>query len=167
MWFVLTAFAADPITLVDDGTLVHSVDWAQPFVLQQPHPYRYNSAEQSITTGWLVQLTVESWTMLPRQVGVPALWIGDHIAGRTRWSSAPEGTFCAVVWVPGDVDLRTAPVFFGTTDLPEKLDESRRAQVVAASRSLPAVHKRSGITNEPIRVEEFTGLMEIAAGRCR
>lgn len=167
MWFVLTAFAADPIALVDDGTLVHSIDWARPFELQQPHPYRYFAEETSITTGWLVQLTVESWTMFPRQVGVPNVWVGDRIAGRTQWSRDTEGTFCAVVWVPGDVELTSAPVFFGTTELAERLDEPRRQQVVAAAKALPPVQKRSDIENEPVRVEEFGDLMAIAAGRCR
>ena len=106
MFFVLTASAADPIALVDDGTLVHSIDWARPFELQQPHPYRYAAAEQAITTGWLVQLTVESWTMFPRQVGVPNLWIGDRIAGRIAGIEMPGAAWLDLV--DGPVTLDTA-----------------------------------------------------------
>lgn len=166
MLFLMTAFAAEPVPLVDDGTLVHEVRWARPFTLTVPHPYRYTAEPREITKGWLVELVVEGWTMMPRQVGVPNVWIGDQVAGRLTWARKNDGPACAVVWVPGEHDLSKDPVFFGTTDLAERIDEAKRAAVSKAGAEI-GPKKRGDVHGAVLELGEFTALHDVAQTRCR
>lgn len=167
MWMIWTALAAEPIALLDDGTLVRRIEWARPFQLAQPHPYRYTSEPREITEGWLVQVVVPSWTMMPRQVGVPNLWVGAEIAGRTAWtrSSEPKDQ-CAVFWVPGAHDLHQEPVFFGTTRLPERSDAAHRAAIKKSARGLAKLSVRTGVSTKILQFDDFGALMKLAKKRC-
>jgi len=108
------------LALADDR--VKQVEWAQRFELKTPHPYQHSAQPHPIQQGWLVQLRVDAPAQRPLQIGVPLLWVGDDVAVRTNW-----GSECAVVWVPGEHDLRKEPIFYGSTTLPERVDAERRA----------------------------------------
>ncbi|MBX2797559.1 MAG: hypothetical protein KTR31_07825 [Myxococcales bacterium] len=138
LWLLWSAASAqepmppepDP-TIVDDGTLVDRIWEVTPFRLGEAHPYRHARTPRSVKEGAVVVLSVAPWTQVARPVGVPLLWVGDQLAVRLTWGDR-EG--CAVVWVP----RRPEPsdlVFFGTTELPERMGPAQRvAQAGAAQR---------------------------------
>ncbi|MCB9677309.1 MAG: hypothetical protein H6737_19515 [Alphaproteobacteria bacterium] len=140
---------------------VHHVEWAQRFELAEAHPYRHSATPRDIREGWLVELHVAPDTMVPRQIGVPVLWIGDDLAVRTSWGSG-----CAVVWVPGDHDLAKEPVFFGSTTLPEQMDAERSAAEHAEASAkgwgpVPVHHVESDV----LKVADFRAVAAVAKVR--
>ena len=119
-----TAQPAGPTSGVLDVLAARSVTFGTP------HPYPWAKDHAPLTEGTVLVLQVEPALVVPRQVGVPVLFVGDTPVERinTGW---PSGRL--VVLVPGDVDLATAPAWFGSTELPERVDEERgRAELDAA-----------------------------------
>jgi hypothetical protein len=122
----LPARAAEP---TGQDPRVEAIRWAQPFTLQTPHRYRHTATPSDVTHGFLIELAVAPETQRPRQIGVPGLWVGDHLAVRFNWD---HQTGCSVVWVPrapedGLDTLAEQPVLFGSTTLPERMDDEQRA----------------------------------------
>jgi hypothetical protein len=140
--------------------------WARPFELAEPARYRHTSHGRDVRRGWLVELRVEPSALVPRQIGVPLLWVGDDLAVRTNWSDL-QGR--VVVWVPGDHDLRQESVFCGSDVLPEQVDapatrrELRRAEE-AGIRPVPA-ERIGDISNEVLELPDERALLERAAAR--
>jgi hypothetical protein len=64
-------------------------------------------------------LEVDRSFVVPRQVAVPVLYVGDKTAEPLNIGYR-SGHVVAIV--PGDVDLKKAPIYFGTPDLPERVD---------------------------------------------
>ncbi|MEZ4317532.1 MAG: hypothetical protein R3F61_08505 [Myxococcota bacterium] len=157
---IALAFAEEPLPA---SSRVDHIVWAQPFTLQTPHPYRHTAVPRDIDRGWLVELRVDPTAMLARQIGVPGLWIGDDLAVRTNWDHLGG---CAVVWVPGDHDLRNEPVFFGSTTLPERMDAERSAleHTAAREKGWGPVPVRT-LETKPLALADLRGLMAIAADR--
>lgn len=114
-------------------TAVRSLLCARPFTLQDPYVYTWLHDQPEITGGWLLAVAVDPEVAKPRQVDVPVLFAGDTPAHLTN-SGYPSGVM--IVIVPAWVDLARAPVYFGSTELPERIDHARGAleQAVAAER---------------------------------
>lgn len=149
-----------------DPQAVRSIVWARPFVLERAARYRHASPGREVTTGWLVELRVDPAAMVARQIGVPGLWIGGDLAVRTHWGD-PNG--CAVVWVPGQHDLRAERVFFGSDALPEQMDAERAAAEherarLAGIEPLPAA-RILDVDLEPLKLPHESALLELAASR--
>lgn len=116
------AFAA-PVSATP--TAVTAISWARPFTLELPE--RYTPGGATFTEGLLVELRADPALSVPRQVGVPVLYLGEVPAFRFNWDH--EGG-CVVAFVPGRTDLAQTVVFFGSDTLPERADG--RAELAAA-----------------------------------
>ena len=58
----------------------------------------------------------------PRQVAEPILYVGDRTAQFAKIGYPADRI---VVIVPGTLDLHAAPIWFGTPELPERVDVRR------------------------------------------
>ena len=68
----------------------------------------------------------------PRQTAEPVLYVGSH----TAWRVSPYNDAGRVVaFVPAEIDLSRDPVWFGTPELPERVDTVTIQRELAMARS--------------------------------
>lgn len=72
-----------------------------------------------VSRGVLLVLRVDAALVYPRQVAEPVLYVGDQTARRVN-VGYESGYVVAIV--PGEVDLTKAPIWFGSPELPERVD---------------------------------------------
>jgi len=93
--------------------------------------------------------------------------VGERLAARVNWDGVGG---CAVVWVAGPLDLRAEPMFFGSTELPERvgpeLAASDREAAQTRGHGGPLTADRIGDVQGPVlAVANFSALMRVAGGR--
>jgi len=111
----LAALAAEPD--------VKSVEWARPFELTEAHQPN-TPGSSPVSEGWIVELRVDPDKARAAAVA-PALYAGTVAVYRTNWDHIGG---CAVVIIPGDTDLATVPIYFGSSALPESADTDAELQ---------------------------------------
>jgi hypothetical protein len=100
-----------------------TVEWARPFVLATPERYTMTAERPTFREGWLVQLRVADPTRLvPLQADQAVPYAGT--IPLAPFNADPVGG-CLVAYVPGPVDLAKVPLFFGSSELPERVDAAR------------------------------------------
>ena len=104
--------------------------YARPFTLEQPYLYAWTKEQPEITGGTLLVLAVAAELARPRDVDVPVLFAGDTPVHLTN-TGYPSGR--AIVFVPAWVDLASAPFYFGSLELPERIDRERGAAELRAA----------------------------------
>ena len=107
----------------------------RPFTLKQPYVYEWMRERPEMTAGELVVVRVDPQLSRPRQTDVAVLFAGDTPVQLTN-VGYPSGIL--VVIVPGWVDLSAAPFYFGSTELPERIDRARGAAELSAAMALGA-----------------------------
>lgn len=112
---------------VADVELLH----VQPFTLETPAVHAYRAERPSYDAGVLLVLGVDPEVVHPRQTAEPVLYVGGQTAERLN-SGANSGRL--VVLVPGAFDP-TAPIFFGTPELPERVDAATVTRELDAARA--------------------------------
>jgi hypothetical protein len=131
--FVALAQAQDqPPAAVGTHSGVSGLVLARPFTLTQSATFSWLEERPSYDAGWLVVVRVDPELIRPRQVGVPVLYAGATPVELLN-DGYPSGI--AIGLVPASVDLEHAPIFFGPTTLPERVDAAYGAQVLAAAKS--------------------------------
>jgi len=111
----------------------------RPFTLVQPYEDDWRLERPLVRGGVLMVVDLPPDAAYPRQVAEPVLLVGARVAERLHvaW---PRGR--AVIIVPTEVtdsgevtlDLAKEPVFFGTPELPERVDAAwLDAEVLAAA----------------------------------
>jgi len=148
-----SAAVAAPPPIPDTPAPVIDLVYARPFSLTEGFEFRWSAERPVVTRGVILVLDVDPALIYPRQVAEPVLYVGDRTAQRVS-RGYPAGRVLAIV--PGDVDLAGTPIFFGTPELPERIDAAtargEREQAVAAGiRPLPpgvvdAALLRGGVT---------------------
>jgi len=103
--------------------------YARPFELEKGYPFAYRKERPTVKRGWILVLEVTPELVYPRQACEPVLYVGDTTAERINLG---HDSGKLIVVVPGDLDLKRAPVWFGTPGLPEQVD----AKAVARERAL-------------------------------
>lgn len=101
---------------------------AQPFTLTTPFDFVWIKEKPRISSGTLVVLEVDKALVVPRNMLEPVLFAGDSTVMRLNHGHL-SGRVIGIV--PPSVDLTTAPMWFGTPDLPERVT----AETVAAERA--------------------------------
>jgi len=109
---------------------VHDLLYARPFALEQPYPYTWMREQPGIVAGQILVLEVDPEFARPRQTGVAVLFAGGVPAHLTN-TGYPSGRM--IVIVPDWVDPLSAPFFFGSRELPERIDRARGAVELAAA----------------------------------
>ncbi len=118
------ALPANPQTRV--VTLVES--W--PFAVAKPYVHTWRKEQPLVSHGQMLVLSADRDLLHPREGLEPVLYVGNQTAERVN---VGESSGYLVVLVPGDVDLASAPIFFGSPALPEQVDAATIAREVAAA----------------------------------
>ncbi len=113
---------ARPVTQSVPVDAVRGLLYARPFRLREPYVYSFLAGQPAILRGSLLVLAVDPEVARPRDVDVPVLYGGDtplHLTN-TGYSSGRM-----VIIAPEWFDLANSPVFFGSMELPERVDRAR------------------------------------------
>ena len=112
---------------------VDDIVYARPFTLEQGYKFEWRKDGQVFTEGTILILKVNPDLVFPRQIAEPVLYVGDTTAERVN---SGNGSGHVVAIVPGKVDLKKAPIWFGTPDLPERVDAATiKAERAAAEKA--------------------------------
>jgi len=111
---------------------------AQRFTLETPYTHWWRVEQPKFNDGWLLVLRADVELLRPRQAREPVLVVGDETAERVNIGHASGHL---IAFVPGDVELTGARIFFAPPDLPEELSKSDVAGLAAEAVTLdvPAV----------------------------
>lgn len=113
---------------------------AYPFVLDEPFVHEWRAEKPSVSAGYLLALQVDPDLARPRQTYEAVLYVGTQTAERCN---APYEGGRLIVLVPAPLDgrgrvaldLEHAPIWFGSLELPERVDAARIAQELALARA--------------------------------
>ena len=114
-----TIALAGPPAIPATPAPVEQIVYDRPFTLEEGFKFTWSQEQPDVTVGVLLVLKVDQALVYPRQEPMPVLYVGDRTAERINL-----GHKCgySIALVPGEVDLTTAPIWFGTPALPEKID---------------------------------------------
>jgi hypothetical protein len=115
-----TVLAAPPVAKTPAA--VNEVVYARPFTLNDGFRYDWCNEPFQATQGTILVIKVDPVLVIPRQIEEPVLYAGNHTAMRLNQGDQ-SGYVVAVV--PGDVDLTKDPVWFGTPELPGRVNAAR------------------------------------------
>lgn len=118
------AAAKSPISVVE----------AREFTLGEPTTHFWRKEQPKYDRGLVVVLKVDPTLVHPRQSAEPVLYVGAQTAERVNLGHESGHVIAIVPFVDGAViDLSVAPIFFGTAELPERIDGVRAAEELAAA----------------------------------
>lgn len=126
---ISTSVPAGPPAVPSTPADVEDILYARPFTLEKGYNFDWSKERPLLTEGTLLVLKVDPALVYARQVAEPVLYVGDRTAERVNIGYR-SGRIIAIV--PGHVDLRTAPIWFGTPELPESVN----GNIVRAERAL-------------------------------
>jgi len=125
----LSAEVAAPAT----PAAVKGILAARRFTLATPYQYTWSRDRRMVATGTLVVLEVDPAYVMPRDTLEPVLYAGNVPVQRLNHGNI-SGRVIGII--PGNVDLSTALIWFGTPELPErvtaKMVESERERAEKA-----------------------------------
>ncbi len=112
---------------------------AYPFVLDEPWVHEWRAEKPLVNAGYLLALAVEPELARARQTYEAVLYVGEQTAERCF---APEDGGCLIALVPAAqsadgrvaLDLATTPIWFGSLELPERVDAARITSELALAR---------------------------------
>ena len=108
-----------PPAVPDTPAAVESIVYARRFALENGYTFDWSKERPVVTSGYLLVLKVDPDLVFPRECAEPVLYVGTQTAERVN-HGFPSGYVIAIV--PGDVDLHKALIWFGTPELPERVD---------------------------------------------
>lgn len=100
---------------------VKTILYAQRFTLQKPYTNTWSKERASVSTGVLIVVEVDPAFVVPRNTLEPVLYAGNVAVQRLN-HGYPSGRVIGIV--PGNINLATAPIWFGSPQLPERVTES-------------------------------------------
>lgn len=121
---------AVPVTPV----AVDDILYVRHFTLKTGYKFEWAKKGPLVTEGTILVLKVNPALVYPRQALEPVLYVGNQTAERVNLGHK-SGHVIAIV--PGKVDLKKSPIWFGTPELPERVDantvKSERAKAEKAN----------------------------------
>lgn len=110
---------------------VQDIVFAQPFTLDQGEVSTWRADRPMVDSGYIIVLKVNPDLVYPRQSAEPVLYVGDTTAERINVGYR-SGYVVAIVGadITGEkaMDLSKVKIWFGTPELPERVDATRIAQ---------------------------------------
>ncbi|UYV11423.1 MAG: hypothetical protein NCW75_08925 [Phycisphaera sp.] len=110
---------------------VQDIVFAQPFTLDRGEVSTWRAERPVVDSGYILVLKVNPDLVYPRQSAEPVLYVGDTTAERMNVGYR-SGYVVAVVGadITGEkaMDLSKVKIWFGTPELPERVDANRIAQ---------------------------------------
>jgi hypothetical protein len=120
-----------PIPALPEQTVAAwDILYAQPFILDEGYTHYWRLEQPIVDAGYIVVLAVDPDLAVPRQTDEPVLYAGEQTVERVN-TGQDEGHLVALIpalrgldGLP-DLDLASAPIWFGTPELPERVDAAR------------------------------------------
>ena len=134
-----TVALAAPPAVPATPAAAQDIVYARAFTLETGFVHNWRLEQPTVTSGYILVLKVNPDLVYPRQAAEPVLYVGDQTAQRLNVGYR-SGHVVAVV--PGalegeaKLDLTKAPIWFGTPELPERVDAARIAQEKALATSV-------------------------------
>jgi hypothetical protein len=122
---------ADP-PLPETPAAAHELLYARDFVVTAGFPFTWSAERPRVESGTLVVIEVSPELLRPRQTAEPVLYVGAHSAWRV---SSYNDAGIVVAFVPVQVDLADSPVWFGTPELPERVDTTTALRELQLARA--------------------------------
>jgi len=139
------AVADDEIPAVPETpAAVAQIVSAQPFVLDKEATHLWRLEKPAFSSGYLLVLKVDPALVLARQSAEPVLYVGHQTAERVNHGFESGHVIAIVPGVLDDpkhpeyLDLSKSLIWFGTPELPERVDAAMIKQELALA-------KRAGI----------------------
>ena len=130
------------------------------FTLATPYQYTWSERPRMVASGTLVVLDVDPAYVVPRNTAEPVLFAGDVAIHRLNQGDK-SGHVIGIV--PGDVDVSTVPIWFGTPQLPERLTpalvESERALAQKAGIRAFGQTRVSAVARPPVTAPDLASLL--------
>jgi hypothetical protein len=139
---------------------VRSILHAQRFTLETPFQSTWSKDRPRVSSGVLIVVDVDPAYVVPRNAMQPVLYAGNFTVERLN-TGYPSGKVIGIV--PGNLDLTTAPVWFGPPQLPERVTadmiqvERTRAER-AGVRAMPQATV-SAVQRAPIAATDLATLL--------
>jgi len=131
---------------------------ARPFVLDQPYAHEWRAEAPLVHAGYALVLRVPEALAQPRATFEPVLFAGQQTVERVN---APRVGQNLVVVVPAperdgrvELDLARTPLWFGSLELPERLDAARIADEARAAAARGVGPARQGPRVRPFGPDE-------------
>ncbi len=132
----------------------------QPFRLKAGYRYDWLQSRPLVSAGLLVVLRVDPKYVLPRDTAEPVLYAGDRTVQRLNQGHR-SGHVIGII--PGEVNLASAPIWFGRPQLPERVTpaiaKEERALADKAGIKLLSPDKIKGARREAIVVDDLAALL--------
>ncbi len=126
---VASVVTASPPQIPDTPAVVDELVYARAFAVEEGFKFLWRKERPNVEQGMLLVLKVDKALAVPRAAPMPVLYVGEHTVQRIN--NGDQSGYLVVV-VPGQVDLVKTPIWFGTPDLPERVDSAK----VQAERAL-------------------------------
>jgi hypothetical protein len=162
--FAPLAMADTPPAIPATPAAVDEVISIQPFTLDEGFEFDWSKERPLVKSGVILVLKVDPALVYPRQIAEPVLYVGDTTAQRMNFGN--ESGY-VVALVPGEVDLATTPIWFGSPELPERVDRAMVSaeRKLAEQNGIKAVSARAAQTavangGERIHASNMTELLD-------
>ncbi len=137
---------------------------ARRFTLQTPYVNTWSKERAAVSTGTLVVLEVDPALVVAHDTLEPVLYAGNVAVQRLNQGDR-SGRVIGIV--PGDIDLSTAPIWFGTPQLPERITpdiaESERALAEKAGMRPFPQSKITAVRRPPAAAKDLAALLRDVA----
>ena len=133
---------------------------ARRFTLATPYQYTWSERPRMVASGTLVVLEVDPAYVVPRNTLEPVLFAGNVAVHRLNQGDK-SGRVISIV--PGDVDVSTVSIWFGTPQLPERLTpaliDSERALAQRAGIRAFGQRRVAAITRPRVAAQDLASLL--------
>ena len=143
---------------------VKNILFAQPFTLETPFINTFSKEKERVSNGVLIVVEVDPALVIPRNALEPVLYAGNVAVMRLNQGEL-SGRVIGIV--PGTINLTTAPIWFGTPELPERVTEStiQRERALAERAGVRAftTDKMTSIQRPVIAAKDLATLLRTVA----
>jgi len=159
-FFIMGAGQAQTIGSRFEPQPVITIEYIQPFQLEQSFTFDWRRDQLTVQSGLLVVLKVNPELVTPRNEPEPVLYAGNHTV--QRLNQGHESGFVLGI-IPEQIDLSQDPVWFGSPALPERIDADmiarERASAERAGISSPPSEDVVSRTQDPVVVSDLSTLL--------
>jgi hypothetical protein len=143
---------------------VKNILFAQPFTLETPFINTFSKEHERVSNGVLIVVEVDPALVIPRNALEPVLYAGNVAVQRLNQGEL-SGRVIGIV--PGTINITTAPIWFGTPELPERVTDSmiQRERGLAERAGVRAftADKMSSIQRPVIAAKDLATLLRTVA----
>src|SRR5581483_4977999 len=133
LWACDLLFAGADTPVPPTPAPIKAILAARRFTLEIPFPYTWTKERVMVSSGTLVVLEVDPALAVPRNTLEPVLYAGNIPVQRLNHGNK-SGRVIGIV--PGNIDVTTIPIWFGTPQLPGRVTiamaEAERARAEKA-----------------------------------